>query len=57
MTVLDIKPTKGVGHFEENKFSVGCHQFLLECYPKLFTAYNFAQNAVNERHFKNKNEQ
>jgi hypothetical protein len=26
-TVLDNKPTKSVGHFEENKFSVGCHQF------------------------------
>ncbi len=27
MTVLDSILTKSVGHFEENKFSVGCHQF------------------------------
>ncbi len=27
MTVLDSKPTKSVGRFEENKFSVGGHQF------------------------------
>ncbi len=49
--------TKSVGHFEENKFSVGDHQFLLECCPKLVKTYNFGQNAVNERQFKNKNEQ
>ncbi len=34
-TVLDYKLTKNVGHFEENKFSVGCHKFLLDCCPKL----------------------
>jgi hypothetical protein len=56
-TVLDSKPTKSVGHFEENKFSVGGHQFLLKCCPKLIKTYNFGQNAVNERQFKNKNEQ
>jgi hypothetical protein len=54
---LDNKPTKSVGHFEENKFSVGGHQFLLECCPKLIKTYNFRQNAVNKRQFKNKNEQ
>jgi hypothetical protein len=26
MTVLDSKLTKSVGHFEENKFSVGCQK-------------------------------
>jgi hypothetical protein len=40
MTVLDYKPTKSVGHFEENKFSVGCQQFFLECCPKLIKTYN-----------------
>jgi hypothetical protein len=55
--VLDSKQTKSVGHFEENKFSVGGHQFLLECYSKLIKTYNFEQNAVNKRQFKNKNEQ
>jgi hypothetical protein len=54
---LDSKPTKSVGHFEENKFSVGGHQFLLECCPKLIKTYNFEQNAVNKSQFKNKNEQ
>jgi hypothetical protein len=53
MTVLDDKPTKNVGHFEENEFSVGCHQFLLDCYPKLIKTYNFAQNAVNKGQLKN----
>jgi hypothetical protein len=57
MTVLDSKPTKNVEHFEENKFSVGGHQFLLDCCPKLIKIYNFGQFAVNERQFKNKNEQ
>ncbi len=57
MTVLDSKPTKSVGHFEENKFSVGCHQLLLECCPKLIKTYNFGQNVVNKRQLKNKNEQ
>jgi hypothetical protein len=57
MTVLDSKPTKSVGHFEENKFSAGYHQFLLECCPKLIKTYNFGQNAVNKRQLKNKNEQ
>jgi hypothetical protein len=49
MAVLDSKLTKSVGHFEENKFSVGCHKFLLECCPKLIKTYNFGQNAVNKR--------
>jgi hypothetical protein len=57
MTVLDSKPTKSVDHFEENKFSFGCQQFLLECCPKLIKICNFGQNAVNKRQFKNKNEQ
>ncbi len=57
MTVLESKPTKSVGHFEENKFSVGCHQFLSDCCPKLIETDNFGQNAVNGRQFKNKNEQ
>jgi hypothetical protein len=57
MTVLDSKPRKSVGHFEESKFSVCGHQFLLECCPKLIKTYNFGQNAVNERQFENKNEQ
>ncbi len=56
-TVLYSKLTKSVGYFEENKFSVGGHQFLLGCCPKLIKTYNFGQNAVNERQFKNKNEQ
>ncbi len=34
-TVLDDKPTKVFGHFKDNKFTVGFHQFLLDCYPKL----------------------
>jgi hypothetical protein len=46
---LDSKLTKSVGHFEENKFSVGGHQFLLEWYPKLIKTYNFGQNAVNKK--------
>jgi hypothetical protein len=54
---LDSKPTKSVWHFEENKFSVGGHQFLLECCPKLMKTNNFGQNAVNKSQFKNKNEQ
>ncbi len=49
-TVLDSKLTKSVGHFEENKFSVGGHQLLLDCCPKLIKTYNFGQ-------LKNKNEQ
>ncbi len=56
-TVLDSKPTKSVGHFEENMFSVRSPQFLLDCCPKLIKAYNFGQNVVNKRQFKNKNEQ
>jgi hypothetical protein len=56
-TVLDSKPTKSIGRFEENKFSVGCHQFLLECCPKLIKTYNFGQNAANKRQLKNKNQQ
>jgi hypothetical protein len=54
---LDSKLTKSVGHFEENKFSVGGHQFMLECCPKLIKTYNFGQIAVNKRQLKNKNEQ
>ncbi len=54
---MDSKPTKSVGHFEENKFSVGGHQFLLECCSKLIKTYNFGQKAVNKGQFKNKNEQ
>ncbi len=54
---MDSKLTKSVGHFEENKFSVGGHQFLLEWCPKLIKTYNFGQNAVNKSQFKNKNEQ
>ncbi len=57
MTVLDSKRLKKVGHFEENKFSVGSHQFLLECCPKLIKTYNFGQNACNKSQFKNKDEQ
>jgi hypothetical protein len=49
---LDSKPTKSVGHFEENKFSVGGHQFLLECCPKLIKTYNFGQIAVKKRQSK-----
>ncbi len=55
--MLDSKPAKSVGHFEESKFSVGGHQFLLECCPKLIKTYNFGQNAVNKSQFINKNEQ
>ncbi len=54
---MDSKPTKSVGHAEENKLTVGGHQFLLDCCPKLIKTYNFGQNAFNERQFKNKNEQ
>jgi hypothetical protein len=54
---LDSKPTKSVGHFEENKFAVGGHQFLLECCPKLIKSYNFGQNAINKSQLKNKSEQ
>ncbi len=57
MTVLDSKLTKSVGHFEENNFSLGGRQFLLECCPKLIKTYNFGPNAVNKSKFKNKNEQ
>jgi hypothetical protein len=57
MTVLASKTTKIVGHFEENKFSVGGHQFLLECCPKLIKTYNFGQDPVNKSQFKNKNGQ
>jgi hypothetical protein len=54
---LDSKPTKSIGHFEENEISVGGRQFLLECCPKLIKTYNFGQNTVNKRQLKNKNEQ
>ncbi len=43
-TVLDSKQTKSVGHFIGNNISVGGHQFLLECCPKLIKTYNFGQN-------------
>ncbi len=56
-TVFNDKPTKTVGHFEENRFSVGSHQFLLDCCPKLIKTYNSEQNAVNSRQFCIKNEQ
>ncbi len=49
LTVLDDKPTKSVGLFEENKISVGCHQFLLDCCPKLTKNYNFGQIVDNKR--------
>jgi hypothetical protein len=54
---LDNKLTKNVGHFEETKFSVGCHQFLLDYCPKLIKTYNFGQNADNKRQMINKNDQ
>jgi hypothetical protein len=54
---LDSKLTKSIRHFEENKYSVGHQQFLLECCPKLIKTYDFGQNAVNERQLKNKIEQ
>jgi hypothetical protein len=54
---LDSKPTKSVGHFEENNISVGSSQFLLEYCPKLIKTYNFGQNTVNKSQLKNKNEQ
>jgi hypothetical protein len=57
MTVFDSKPTKSIGHFEENKFYVGRHQFLLECCPKLIKTYNFGQNGANLRQLYNENEQ
>jgi hypothetical protein len=53
-SVLNSKPTKIVGHFEENKFSVGGHQFFLEYCPKLIKTYNFGQNALNKRQLKTK---
>jgi hypothetical protein len=56
VTVLDSELTKSVGHFEENKFSVVGHQFLLDCCPKLIKTYNYRQNTVNKSKFKNKNE-
>ncbi len=49
ITVLADKPTKSIGHFEENKISVVCIQLLLNCCPKLIKTYNFGQNAVNKR--------
>jgi hypothetical protein len=53
MTILNSKLTKSVGHFEENKFSVGSQKFLLECCPKLIKTYNFVQNAADRRQLKN----
>jgi hypothetical protein len=52
MTVLDDKLTKSVSHFEENKFCVGGHQFLLDCCPKLIKNYNFIQNGIDKRQLK-----
>jgi hypothetical protein len=49
MTILDSKPTKSVEHYEENKFSVGGHQFLLDCCPKLIKTCNFGQNAIQKQ--------
>jgi hypothetical protein len=56
MTVLDDNPAKSAGHFEENKFSVGCHQFLADFCPKLIKTYNLGQIAFNKRQRKTKNE-
>jgi hypothetical protein len=53
----DSFQTKSEEHFEESKFSVGDHQFLMDSCLKLIETHNFGQNAVNERQFKNKNEQ
>jgi hypothetical protein len=50
--VLNSKLTKSVGHFEENKFSVGRQQFLLDLCPKLIKTYNFGQNTVNKSQLK-----
>ncbi len=54
---MDVKQTKNVVDFEENKFSVGCHQFLLKWCPKLIKTYNLGQNALNKRQLNQKNEQ
>jgi len=51
------KPTKSVGHFEENKFSAGGHQFLLDSCPKLIKTYNLGQIADNKRQMINENGQ
>ncbi len=49
---MDSKPTKNIGHFEENKFSVGHRQFLLNHCPMLIKTNNFGQNADNKRQLK-----
>jgi hypothetical protein len=54
MTVLDNKPTNSVEHLEENKFSVGCHQFLLDCCSQLIITFNFGQNTDNKIQIKTK---
>ncbi len=51
---FDDKPTKSVVQFEENKFYVGCRQFLLDCCTKLIKTYNPGRNANNKRRMKNK---
>ncbi len=40
----------------EIMFSYGCHQFVLDCCPKLIKTYNFGQFADNKRYTINKNE-
>jgi hypothetical protein len=51
---LDSKPTKSVGHFEENKLSDGCRLSFLDSCPKLICTYNFGQNEGNKRWMKTK---
>ncbi len=46
-----------LGILKKPSFSVGCHQFLSDCCPKLMKTYNFVQNALNKRQLKDKNEQ
>ena len=48
LTVLDDILTKTVGHFEESKFSVLCHPFLLDCCSKLIKTYILGRNTVNK---------
>jgi hypothetical protein len=52
---LDSKPTKSVGHFDENKFSVGCRQFLMDLCPKLIKTSNFGQKQTIKDNGKTKN--
>ena len=53
---MDHKLIKSAGHFEENNFTLGCHQFLLDYCPKLIKTYNLGHNADNKRQMRNKNE-